>query len=117
MRARRTRAAIGLLGLPASHAGRPSGTHDSRNSRKRRVARRGTAGRGSGWTCGRARSNMGVVPPAQYQPGQVLPGTVYRVMRHLATGGMGSVYDVEDTTVEKRYVVKTLHPNLVSRED
>jgi serine/threonine-protein kinase len=30
---------------------------------------------------------------------------------------MGSVYDVEDITVEKRYVLKTLHPNLVSRED
>jgi serine/threonine protein kinase len=57
------------------------------------------------------------VTPAQYQPGQILPGTVYRVVRHLATGGMGSVYDVEDTTVEKRYVLKTLHPNLVSRED
>jgi serine/threonine-protein kinase len=42
---------------------------------------------------------------------------VYRVVRHLATGGMGSVYEVEDTTVEKRYVLKTLHPNLVSRED
>ncbi|MBX3196828.1 MAG: protein kinase [Labilithrix sp.] len=55
--------------------------------------------------------------PAQYQPGQVLPGTVYRVVRHLATGGMGSVYDVEDVTVEKRYVLKTLHPNLVARED
>jgi len=57
------------------------------------------------------------VHPAQYQPGEVLPGTVYRVVRHLATGGMGSVYDVEDVTVEKRYVLKTLHPNLVSRED
>jgi len=57
------------------------------------------------------------VHPAQYQPGQVLPGTVYRVVRHLATGGMGSVYDVEDVTVEKRYVLKTLHPNLITRED
>jgi serine/threonine-protein kinase len=58
------------------------------------------------------------MPPAQrYQPGEILPGTVYRVVRHLATGGMGSVYDVEDITVEKRYVLKTLHPQLVSRED
>ena len=59
------------------------------------------------------------MPPAapQYQPGEILPGTVYRVVRHLATGGMGSVYDVEDTTVEKRYVLKTLHPQLVARED
>jgi len=53
----------------------------------------------------------------QYPPGKVLPGTVYRVVRHLATGGMGSVYDVEDMTVEKRYVLKTLHPQLVSRDD
>ncbi len=55
--------------------------------------------------------------PAQYAPGQQLPGTVYRVVRHLATGGMGSVYDVEDVTVGKRYVLKTLHPQLVSRHD
>lgn len=53
----------------------------------------------------------------QYAPGQQLPGTVYRVVRHLATGGMGSVYDVEDVTVGKRYVLKTLHPQLVSRHD
>src|SRR5215471_18449650 len=56
-------------------------------------------------------------PPPKYAPGFVLPGTVYRVIRHLATGGMGSVYDVEDTTVGKRYVLKTLHPELVSRDD
>ncbi|MBX3192214.1 MAG: serine/threonine protein kinase [Labilithrix sp.] len=55
--------------------------------------------------------------PALYAPGQQLPGTVYRVVRHLATGGMGSVYDVEDVSVGKRYVLKTLHPQLVSRED
>src|SRR5262245_7415589 len=54
---------------------------------------------------------------SQYPPGHRIPGTVYRVVRHLATGGMGSVYDVEDVTVEKRYVLKTLHPQLVSRED
>ena len=53
----------------------------------------------------------------QYSPGQQLAGTVYRVVRHLATGGMGSVYDVEDVTVGKRYVLKTLHPQLVSRHD
>lgn len=52
-----------------------------------------------------------------YEPGQKLPGTVYRVVRHLATGGMGSVYDVEDVTVGKRYVLKTLHPQLLSRQD
>src|SRR5690242_8646837 len=54
---------------------------------------------------------------ALFEPGHVFAGTVYRVIRHLATGGMGSVYDVEDTTVEKRYVLKTLHPQLITRED
>jgi serine/threonine-protein kinase len=57
------------------------------------------------------------VEASQYRAGQELPGTVYRVVRHLATGGMGSVYDVEDVTVGKRYVLKTLHPQLVARED
>ncbi len=53
----------------------------------------------------------------QYAAGQQLPGTVYRVVRHLASGGMGSVYDVEDVTVGKRYVLKTLHPQLIARQD
>jgi len=53
----------------------------------------------------------------QFGPGEQVPGTVYRVVEHLATGGMGTVYDVEDITVGKRYVLKTLHPQLVSRVD
>ena len=55
--------------------------------------------------------------PIIYRPGDELPGTPYRVVKHLATGGMGSVYEVEDTTVEKHYVLKTLHPGLLARED
>ena len=53
----------------------------------------------------------------QYQPGQIIPGTVYRVHRVIGAGGMGTVYDVEDTTVGKRYVLKTLHANLADRDD
>ena len=52
-----------------------------------------------------------------YRPGQIIPGTVYSVVRHIATGGMGTVYDVEDITVGKRYVLKTLHPELCDRQD
>jgi serine/threonine protein kinase len=52
-----------------------------------------------------------------YQPGQRLPGTVYEVVRLIGAGGMGTVYDVEDTTIGKRYVLKTLHPQLGARED
>ncbi len=52
-----------------------------------------------------------------YQPGQPIPGTVYRVHRVLGAGGMGTVYDVEDTSVGKRYVLKTLHGDLADRTD
>ncbi len=52
-----------------------------------------------------------------YQPGEQVPGTVYRVVRLIGGGGMGTVYDVEDVTIGKRYVLKTLHPQLGARED
>ncbi|HEX3342932.1 MAG TPA: protein kinase, partial [Polyangiaceae bacterium] len=53
----------------------------------------------------------------EYQPGERVPGTVYDVVRLLGVGGMGTVYDVEDTSIGKRYVLKTLHPQLGDRED
>ncbi|HEX3772494.1 MAG TPA: protein kinase [Polyangiaceae bacterium] len=52
-----------------------------------------------------------------YQPGEQVPGTVYKIVRLIGSGGMGTVYDVEDTTIGKRYVLKTLHPKLGARED
>ena len=52
-----------------------------------------------------------------YQPGEQVPGTVYKILRLIGAGGMGTVYDVEDTTIGKRYVLKTLHPRLGARED
>src|ERR1700722_6538634 len=52
-----------------------------------------------------------------YPPGERIPGTVYQVIRRLGAGGMGTVYDVEDTTIGKRYVLKALHPQLGDRED
>ena len=59
------------------------------------------------------------MPPRgrEYQPGERLPGTVYEVVRLIGAGGMGTVYDVEDTSIGKRYVLKTLHPQLGARED
>ena len=51
-----------------------------------------------------------------YQPGQRVPGTVYQVVRLIGAGGMGTVYDVEDTTIGKRYVLKTLHPRLPRKQ-
>lgn len=52
-----------------------------------------------------------------YPPGERIPGTVYQVVRLIGAGGMGTVYDVEDTTIGKRYVLKALHPQLGDRED
>jgi len=52
-----------------------------------------------------------------YPSGEQIPGTVYKVLRLIGVGGMGTVYDVEDTTIGKRYVLKTLHPRLGARED
>jgi len=43
-----------------------------------------------------------------YTDGQIIPGTPYRVLARLGAGGMGVVYKVEDTSVEKVYVLKTL---------
>jgi eukaryotic-like serine/threonine-protein kinase len=53
----------------------------------------------------------------EFQPGEMVPGTVYSVVRQLGAGGMGTVYDVEDTTIGKRYVLKTLHAQLGDRAD
>jgi serine/threonine protein kinase len=55
--------------------------------------------------------------PRDYQPRERVPGTVYRVVRLIGAGGMGTVYEVEDTTIGKSYVLKTLHPQLGSRDD
>ncbi len=52
-----------------------------------------------------------------YQPSEHIPGTVYQVLRLIGSGGMGTVYDDEDTTIGKRYVLKTLHSKLGARED
>ena len=54
---------------------------------------------------------------SDYAPNQILPGTVYQVIRTLGSAGTGTVYEVEDTTVGKRYVLKTLHAELRHREE
>lgn len=44
----------------------------------------------------------------RYERGTRIPGTVYEVISEIGHGGMGRVYEVEDTTVGKRYALKTL---------
>ncbi len=51
---------------------------------------------------------------AAYEMGETLAGTPYRVTRHIASGGMGSVYEVVDVSLGKGYALKTLRGSLVN---
>ncbi len=53
----------------------------------------------------------------EYPPGARIPGTNYRVIRAIGAGGMGIVYEVEDVSIEKRYVLKTIQARLAGRDD
>ncbi|HMI83108.1 MAG TPA: serine/threonine-protein kinase [Polyangiaceae bacterium] len=53
----------------------------------------------------------------EYQDGEIVPGTPYRVVCLLGAGGMGSVYEVEHIELGRRYVLKSLLCTLASRQD
>jgi serine/threonine protein kinase len=53
----------------------------------------------------------------QFQKGQLVPGTSYRVEELIGKGGMGSVYRVEHAELGRRFVLKALHGHLASRQD
>ncbi|MCL4749005.1 MAG: protein kinase [Myxococcales bacterium] len=53
----------------------------------------------------------------EFADGQIVPGTRYRVLGHLGSGGMGSVYLVEHTELGKPFVLKALFRELASRKD
>jgi len=46
-------------------------------------------------------------------PGRLLAGR-YEVVRHLANGGMGQVFEARDLELDRRVAVKTLHPQVAS---
>jgi eukaryotic-like serine/threonine-protein kinase len=54
--------------------------------------------------------------PGSLVPEQVLDGK-YRILRHLADGGMGSIYEAEHLLIGKRVAVKTLHPDLAKNDE
>lgn len=58
-----------------------------------------------------------VTEARDFVDGEVIPGTRYRVLRLLGRGGMGSVYEVEHTELQKRFVLKALSPTLANRDD
>ena len=53
----------------------------------------------------------------EFQDGEVIAGTRYRVLRLIGVGGMGSVYEVEHMELGKRFVLKALLRELARRED
>ncbi len=52
-----------------------------------------------------------------YAPGDLLPGTPYKVQRALGAGGMGVVYAVQHTFLKRNEALKTIHPELIDRRD
>jgi serine/threonine-protein kinase len=57
------------------------------------------------------------VRKGEFNPGELVPGTRYRVTGLLGVGGMGLVYEVEHLELGKRFVLKALLSDLANRED
>jgi serine/threonine protein kinase len=53
----------------------------------------------------------------EFQDGEVIGGTRYKVIRLIGVGGMGSVYEVEHLELGKRFVLKALLRELARRDD
>ncbi len=60
---------------------------------------------------------VGSMRAETWAPGMVVPGTVYRVIRPLGSGGMGDVYEVEHELLGLRRALKVLGRRLVGRDD
>src|SRR4051812_45294707 len=70
----------------------------------------------SGPSQARDRGNS-LTESREFQDGEVIAGTRYRVLRLIGVGGMGSVYEVEHVELGKRFVLKSLLRELARRED
>jgi serine/threonine protein kinase len=53
----------------------------------------------------------------EFQDGELIPGTRFRVVRMIGQGGAGHVYEVVHVELEKRFVLKALSHELVERPD
>jgi serine/threonine protein kinase len=52
-----------------------------------------------------------------FAPGRELDGGKYRLIRKLGAGGMGEVFEAENTLTRKRVAIKCLHPMRVQRAE
>src|SRR3954451_12430567 len=50
------------------------------------------------------------------QPGEVIEGK-YRIVRLLGEGGMGAVYEGENTRIHRRVAIKVLHAGVAAKAD
>jgi tetratricopeptide (TPR) repeat protein len=50
----------------------------------------------------------GMLTPVRLEPGEVVPGTRYRIVRWLGTGSMGMVYEGAHVDIERRVALKIL---------
>jgi serine/threonine protein kinase len=50
---------------------------------------------------------------AELALGAIIPGTRYRALSKLGSGGMGAVYAAEHVDIEKKVALKILHPDLL----
>lgn len=53
----------------------------------------------------------------EFEIGQLIEGTPYKVVQRIGKGGMGSVYEVEHRELGKRFVLKALLREFISRPD
>jgi endoglucanase len=54
--------------------------------------------------------------PQGKKVGEIVGGK-YRLVRYLASGGMGDVYEAQHTVVKRRFAVKLLHPELAAQRE
>jgi endoglucanase len=54
--------------------------------------------------------------PYNIKVGEIVGGR-YRLVRYLASGGMGTVYEAQHTVVKRRFAIKLLHAELASQRE
>jgi hypothetical protein len=90
---------------PDEAAGAPAGTARSSDASQPTQT---TAGSAAG-----ADSSRGAGSSQAFSPGDLVAGR-YRVVRFIARGGMGDVYEAEDTVLQGRVALKTIRPEIAA---
>src|SRR6185503_4608119 len=98
---------------PERDSSLPRGTNARRRTNSRRIREEcGTIGRGP------VRASRPAPPRLSMalQQGQVLDGK-YRIVRVIGEGGMGAVYEGENTRIRRRVAIKILHAGIAANTE